>query len=496
MLPFSLKMVWFVLSLTGTIATWLVQMALGTLWGNRKAPLVFLISLTINQGMFCLGMIWRMDPFSMPRAFCIAQAILIQCSIYGLTASAMTFLVAANFHIRKPKGWGSPERTFTWHPIYILPLAVYPLVNSVLYIALVLKYDAIQPTNDFQCDASHPLWVRLVGHLSPAVILFLPSVYLSATSIRTVRRTFKHIERARCDQNELPRQIRRERHSELHSSKPFGSTSFPSSGSASSPGRQPIDPASPLHAESQRLSFHLPFLRQLQSISQTLSPPPPSPIPSVAADDGRESVASSSFPTFAPVADKPTLYARHRPDESDDIADFSSPWMDQDSFAPTSVEGTSFEGPETPEELELDIKNPVEDEIGTYRISYRESAASPSRISHVTQIPNFSSQINKLLVYQISLILGLCFESLSTIIDVARHREMPTPFATHQISRLLAAWGSVIVSNARSTCTSGALALVLDMNVAGRHQRNIHWGICSFLAFLYNQSTYLTRRPA
>ncbi|KAJ7096058.1 hypothetical protein C8R44DRAFT_813093 [Mycena epipterygia] len=58
MLPFALKIVWFViLCLIGTIATWFLQMALGTLWGNRKAPLVSPFSLTINQGMFCLRMI-------------------------------------------------------------------------------------------------------------------------------------------------------------------------------------------------------------------------------------------------------------------------------------------------------------------------------------------------------------------------------------------------------------------------------------------------------
>lgn len=72
MLPFGLKIVWFILCLTGglsksrveltitlayvgTISTWVVQMALGTLWGHRKSPWVFLLNLTVYQGMFCLG---------------------------------------------------------------------------------------------------------------------------------------------------------------------------------------------------------------------------------------------------------------------------------------------------------------------------------------------------------------------------------------------------------------------------------------------------------
>ncbi|KAJ7096036.1 hypothetical protein C8R44DRAFT_989354 [Mycena epipterygia] len=441
MLPFALKIIWFVLCLTGTIASWFAELALGTLWGNRWSPLVFVLNLAVYQGMFCLGMIWQMDPFRMPRAFCIAQAILIQCSMYGIVGSCLTFFVAAHWHILKPKGWGNPERTFAWRPIYILPMVVYPVVNSAMYITLVLKYDAIQPTDDFQCDASHPIWVRLVGHLSPAVILALPSTCLSVTSIMTVRRTLTHIERARRDQNELPRQIRRERHAERYSS---GSTSFHTqSESASSPSRQPIDSASPIHAESPaRLSFHMPFLRQLQSISQALPTPPPSPNRDLADDDRRASIASSSFPTFAPVVVKP-LYARHQTD--DPAADMSSPWKDSDSRAHASLEGTSLEGRETPEAVELDVKTPVEDEDGTYRISYRENAnATPSRISHVAQIPIFTPQVNRLLWFQVAFTLGLCFESLSTIIDVASHRETPTPFSTHQISRLFAAWGPAL----------------------------------------------------
>ncbi|KAJ7096059.1 hypothetical protein C8R44DRAFT_889787 [Mycena epipterygia] len=270
-----------------------------------------------------------------------------------------------------------------------------------MYITLVFKYDAIQPTDDFQRDASHPIWhkchptIRLVGHLSPAVILVLPLVYLSVDS---VPRTLTHIERARRDQNELPRQIRRKQHGEH------------------------------------------------QSISQSL---PPSSNPNLAADDGTASIASSSVPTFVPMVVKPSLYALQRTEESDDTADSISSWKDEDSRATTSLEGTS--GCETPEEVELDVQALADDdEDATYRISYRENAnatppslfsfSSPAYsnilqpgVSHMAEIPIQAPQISQLLWFQVVFILGLCFESLSTIIDVASHRKTPTLFATHQI---------------------------------------------------------------
>jgi hypothetical protein len=130
-------------------------------------------------------------------------------------------------------------------------------------------------------------------------------------------------------------------------------------------GDQRIDPAPP--ETTKRFSFHLPFFRNVPPISQTLTPPPPSLNPSPGPyQDGRSSVASSSFPTFAPL-DKP-VYPNHRPNESDDAADGSRTWIDEDSCAPTTLQGH-----ETPEALELDVKSPDEDD-GTYRLSYRENA--------------------------------------------------------------------------------------------------------------------------
>jgi hypothetical protein len=81
--------------------------------------------------------------------------------------------------VLQPKSWASsgtrtyvqlpysPDRilmSFTrlsaliWRPQYILPVVVFPLVASGIQIAFVVKYDAVQPANDFHCDANHPQW--------------------------------------------------------------------------------------------------------------------------------------------------------------------------------------------------------------------------------------------------------------------------------------------------------------------------------------------------
>jgi hypothetical protein len=127
----------------------------------------------------------------------------------------------------------------------------------------------------------------------------------------------------------------------------------------------PPSPTLPAKAEASRFSFHLPFLRQLQSISiQRTLAPPPSPNPSQSAwHDGSTSVASITFPTFSPVV---------KQDASEEIADVGRPWLDEDSCAPTS------ETHETPEMVELDVQSLDDNDDGTYRLGYRENAATPS----------------------------------------------------------------------------------------------------------------------
>ncbi|KAJ7207121.1 hypothetical protein GGX14DRAFT_636349 [Mycena pura] len=413
MLPFALKLVWCVLCTSGTIGSWMTVMALGSSLGSMWASLSFCIGLTVWEGMFCLGMIWRMDPLRMPRAFCVAQTVLMEISIYVLGGLTTSFCIATSLHILKPKKWGDVAASFRWRSIYIIPAVVYPVVASAVQLTLVFKFDAIHPTNDMHCDATGPLWVRLVGHTIP-LVLVIPSVYLSLISMRRVVRTLRHVERARCDDNELLRQMRRERRGHK--------TTEPAELADSASRRQSVDPAEAV----TRLDFCLPFFRHPRSSAR---PPTPGSVKSNGEDYRRTSVASSSFPTFAPIG-KPSAEA------GDDIATVASPWLEEESNAPTSNTGH--------EELELDVKTHEEDDEVTYRLGYRERAGTPSKVSHLANVPAYTPQIQRLLVFQVAFPFFLVFTSLSSIIDVAAGRTAPTPFGTHHVVLVTAAWGPAL----------------------------------------------------
>ncbi|KAF7350474.1 Phosphatases II [Mycena venus] len=419
-------------------------MALGRLVGTRWAPMGYCFGMIIYQGMFCLGMIWRMDPYRMPKAFCLAQTIGMSIGLYIIGGFCLVFCIATSLHILKPKQWGDLPKAFKWRPVYYLPVIVFPLVATAIRVFLLLKYDAVQPFDALHCDAAEPLMVRLAGSGLPALLTLPSSFCLAIYSARHVFRTLQHIKRARCDDNELPRQMRRERQSGHHSFKQSGPVVI--EGDDARPpnlGRQPIDPASlPAKAKPiKRLSFHLPFFRRLQSISQSLTPPP-SPHQSAGPyEDGRSSIASSSFPTFAPVIDKPGLFTNHRANEHehDGNGDGSRTWIDEDSYAPTSLESH-----EMPEALELDVKN-QDDDDGTFRLSYRENAnCTPSRISHLAYIPLQTPQIRRMLICQLLFPISTLLSIVCNIADAVTH-DGPRPIRTEDVIQLSLAWTGALV---------------------------------------------------
>ncbi|EEB95612.1 hypothetical protein MPER_05385, partial [Moniliophthora perniciosa FA553] len=49
-------------------------------------------------------------------------------------------------------------------PLYIIPVIIFPTCAFFVQVLAVLVFDAAQPEDDLQCDATHPLWVRFLGY--------------------------------------------------------------------------------------------------------------------------------------------------------------------------------------------------------------------------------------------------------------------------------------------------------------------------------------------
>ncbi|KAF8886527.1 hypothetical protein BD779DRAFT_615553 [Infundibulicybe gibba] len=202
MIPYGLKIAWFALSLSGLLGCWVIFLSVSRVVGSYWGPMLYCVGCTVFEGVFCLGLIWRMNPSLMPPGFCTAQTILISFANLFMTGVVMSFSLGTTRTVFKPKTWGHDCKSFlAWRNIYLIPLAVLPIIGSIVYVSILVKYHAAQPSEDMHCDATHPIWVRFFSYAGTPLLLALPCLYLSFKSIIRTIKTNRHLHRSRPSQS-------------------------------------------------------------------------------------------------------------------------------------------------------------------------------------------------------------------------------------------------------------------------------------------------------
>ena len=136
-----------------------------------------------------------MNPFQMPKAFCIGertgllaqlparsydavQTFVIYYSAWSLSGICGAFTFATSSSVLWPSFTKRPasscvnsvqpsnftrrkihfSRTLAWKNKYYFPILVFPLACLSISLPVLLNVNAVQPTDDLHCDASHPEW--------------------------------------------------------------------------------------------------------------------------------------------------------------------------------------------------------------------------------------------------------------------------------------------------------------------------------------------------
>ncbi|KAI0694210.1 hypothetical protein BC835DRAFT_1350515 [Cytidiella melzeri] len=190
MLLYGWKIVCFVISLSGLLSSWIALPVYPRfISGSSWVPVVFGIANTVLQSMFCIGLVWQMDPFQMPQAFCIAQSTLTQASwscIAGLTAAMCCATAASSSNIALTRGLVQIATTL---PSRVFLILIFPTLVFALNLGFSLRFDAIQPQDSLNCDATQPFWIRLLGYAGTSLSLSVPSFILSCiTALRLMKR--------------------------------------------------------------------------------------------------------------------------------------------------------------------------------------------------------------------------------------------------------------------------------------------------------------------
>ncbi|KAN0085942.1 hypothetical protein V8E55_007076 [Tylopilus felleus] len=198
MLPFALKVIWFCLSSTGIIVCWIVLGLFSRAIGSYWWPMLYSIFATLLQGIFCLGMIYDMNPYQMPKAFCIVQTFVIYYAAWSITGVCAAFTFATSSSVLWISTTKGPAASaLAWKNKYYFPIFVFPLACLSISVPVLLSANAIQPTDDLHCDASHPEWGRFLGYAGFSMILTIPCFFLSAAAARRVYQLQNDIQRCR-----------------------------------------------------------------------------------------------------------------------------------------------------------------------------------------------------------------------------------------------------------------------------------------------------------
>nr|GAT49955.1 predicted protein [Mycena chlorophos] len=409
----ALKVVWFTGCLSGIIPSVVGLIALGQCFSLEWATYSAALCITAIEGAFCLGFIWEMDPFKMPRAFCIAQTVTMHCASFFLVGITLALFYAATVHIIRPKRWVNIKTAFQWRKMYIFLVILYPASMCAIQLSLMFALDAIQPADGLFCGPTNPLWIRLTGEALPMTVL-IPFVYLVAISLRGARRTMAHVQRAQKDGgNDIRRRMRRQ------------------------------------DSARAALTAHAAAARTRNSTSSS------------------RTVASTGFPMFAPwpgpgsdltVQEHEQALDKDKGDDKATVAVAAHLDLGLSSEAGAESSQTSDAG-HGDSELDLGVMMEVmamakdgdeEAEMedgGTYTLSYREGTPrAPSRVSHVANVYNQRSTIRVLIVWQIITPFTLFIQSISTINDMAHKRTKPSSFGTVDVVLLCSAWAYALTT--------------------------------------------------
>lgn len=390
LLPFSLKIVWFCLSLSGLLGCWVAMLAFGRALRAYELPLLYCVGCTLLEGSFCIGMLWKMDPFQMPRAFCTAQVTFIGFGTFVITGAAASISIGTSFIVLKPKPRANREKSaIAWRHRYFLLVLVFPLVALSVQLAVMFFYShwPVQRAEDFNCDfAGGLIWIRFVSYAGTPLLLSIPCFCLSVKSIIHL------IKVNRC----------------LHHSG------------------TDIDTRLPSRQAKHLYSIHLTWAPKSSNL------------------DKLEWRVSPNLPVFAvPAAEVKSISISTDPDRLSPAENWQDMTDDVHSLGPnTPAMDNAHRCPEDDKLDDFEFEKPAEG-----------VSSATKQIAQLTQILELNAQrkhqslaraIWRLILFQFAFTTVHMLSCITSLIAVITRRP-PTPFGTQHIALILAGWGPVIV---------------------------------------------------
>ncbi|KAH9835245.1 uncharacterized protein C8Q71DRAFT_858895 [Rhodofomes roseus] len=186
MISYALKAAWFALSLSGLLSSLVALRYSVVALGGHWIPVSYAIANTTMQTTFCLGMIWKMNPYAMPSGFCRLQAALVTLSWFAMTGLCAIMSVSTSLTIVRARGkvtMAEFQRSLEWRPVYMPILCGSLAVFFTIFLVVSLKLHALEGSDGLQCDVAGPAWIRLLGYAGIPLLFAIPSLVLACASM-------------------------------------------------------------------------------------------------------------------------------------------------------------------------------------------------------------------------------------------------------------------------------------------------------------------------
>ncbi|KAH6909544.1 hypothetical protein BKA70DRAFT_202874 [Coprinopsis sp. MPI-PUGE-AT-0042] len=406
----------------------------------------------------------------MPSGFCTLQAVFIALGNFTITGAVAAFSYMTYKIVSKPKTWVEQKHpALQWSHLFLLPVGVFPIVSTAIYIACVVRFKSVTPARDFFCDSSSPQWVRFMSYAGMPFVLSIPSLVLSIQSLHRARSTTKHIKRARTGEIDMDLNIDADAFtafpsSSLHKAKRSELFDTSSLRNESNPSPDPSLRFAVPHGRSKHVPlvhFHLPMrspssdsMTQHQEFSLSSIPTlninrdprlgSTSTLPKAFSDSNpgtpAEELCANPYTRYSPSAEK------QRWSESEiQVQDVK--WNDRDEYGGSDThsgmkeDGIIGETTESEDGIVEQLRR-SQSRIRTHALAVRSRRPPPCYLS---------DSIWRMITFQIIFVIVQFIGCLSTLVDVAIHRSSPTPLGTHHFAMLFVVWGPIFAFGSLSS---------------------------------------------
>ncbi|PIL27596.1 hypothetical protein GSI_10747 [Ganoderma sinense ZZ0214-1] len=441
MLAFGFKVAWFTLSLLGFLSNLLAFPAFAEALDGYIIPSLYTGSNFVLQGIFCLGMIWKMDPLAMPRAFCTVQPAIFTVAWLFTTFVTSGMAVCSTSAILRPKG-GVPAT----------PMFVHSFGHTVDHFTPVpLRRQSRTKANSVYHEAKTfdpSLWSAEASPIStglPAdqrsttpsgiIVEAIPSPpdSLSSGRVRVIAGRAPAIRRHDLRYH-LPFQWRF--NEPLNSadgfrSSPDSSLKLSLSDSRHTPSplifANPVeernqytttvavvsDPSERLYEAAPWLKDEKVLLRQMEKVNRSLA---------------RHHCPWNTSKGFI-----------HDDDEDYDAVSRELRWARHSSGSISSAKSElEFARRPPGDNFEEGVRRPSPAELSTYDAALTE-----------TPIPDFTSMVWRILFFQLLSSATQIVATFSSLVDMSKQHALPAPFGTQHVALLLTAWMPLIAFGVR-----------------------------------------------